>query len=510
MMFYDMITKLRDYEQVDNIDDVPFKMKNIIDSLPKEIIEIIESLGSGIFLDINSENSNSILDEIWKLTLDICEDYLEIDKIHSIGIEKKELLEDIKSHIIFTIFVSFKYRKTEMKFVEEFIREANQETTTKEMYDNAKESYYKSYDTKFETLKEDLYSNNINNRYSDFHYCINESIKVLITDNKMNKKDEYVIDFKDSKLLLSILDNWYSCPYNKNNSFGMLFNKLNEFGKALGERNKESNTTHANFCLKAYAIEKFFDLCFLHELSRVIINKYKEDENKEKTKKGKKKEKKDEARHAEVALALVELTSLLDTPMVFARHKYISMIYDKLLGFKEEQNIFIETSANTKANSERISSIKFYISYLNNFVFNLLQATYYYLFLLFETNNPLGNKGEIQADSIQNYFEEYIENNKSQYQYKDIIESLGNLDEHALPDELQINITRLVYDYTHNRLWINKEETIEEFIDRLKSATTIDFLNPKYNYINYYCKFPINTIYGDYIKPRIKMKSKFS
>lgn len=117
MQFYDMIHSKSKMDE----DKLPCELNELENSIPFEINEKLKNLNMNRLIDKTYDNRDLFLDEIWKKTLDICNDYINLDIFFKIGICKDELIEDIKIHTIFTMLISLRYRKKESESLNSFI-----------------------------------------------------------------------------------------------------------------------------------------------------------------------------------------------------------------------------------------------------------------------------------------------------------------------------------------------------------------------------------------------------
>ncbi len=484
MRFYDMLPQKEDYSSIlDNktyqdINFLPCEMDDIVATLPNEILEDLKTIKQDLFLGMCHDDMNLILNEIWKITIDKCKNHIQIDELIRIGINSDELLGDTKAHIIFTIFMSFKYRENIWKSFNRFISNAH-DMTSREFYHN-KGSGGGGYGKKFLNMISEIYEDKTNDskrniQTSEFYYCIDNTFKL----NEKGKKNGYLVNFKDEKLFLSILDNWKkACPYSKKNSQGISFEKLNQFGRELKEQTVELYTKHADYCLRAYAIERLFKLSFLYELSSHIRDSYKEN-------------------YSRAAGPLKELANITAFPMIFSSNRYIEKIHNAVFRTKHKDHGSIKAFLEAQTRLEGVIDVEAHIRYFSEYVFYLLQSVFYYLLLLYEEAKSSQNGERINASIIEQYLEQYIESNKEQYQYDNILHNIDRLDIYCIPEEVQVNITELVYNYENRISFIKKSKSISAYL--LDGSVNL-LLKDKYSFENYYNNFPNNVIYANYLK----------
>lgn len=473
MKFYEMLSK---YEE-DIIDD----------EVPASIEEKLNNLSASFFDDIDASKHN-VLEILWKKTISICDTYINTEWINNLGIDKKVLIEDIKEHSIFTFYLSIINKNstplTVKDSVNKYLLDYEQKKDyvyNKKLFPDHLLSWLESIDGGdcdinyiYNQLNSDFYLS----FYKDF---IDENQEFILTNDErtdiINKNSINEIIFNmlvplDGEIFYEVIKSWNDCPYNFENKYGMLLSKLFKFHDKLGDIIKKEDNS-LNMTIKAYTIERLFNISFLCNLTEYLTAT--KDINGEKT-----------LSHDESNLSgpLLVLHELLSIPMVFSRNKYIDSV------FKSYKN---------HASFDYNFKLRGNLFYLNSFLIPLLIKVYYYLIYSYFTYLSVKISPAHENNYIENSLKSYIEEKlKSCYNHDKL--SITNKERllKSTSEQFQINITQMFYTYEYDRYNLNKDEDIFNIMSTFNENIAEYIINPKYDFQSYFHNFPFNGIYGAY------------
>lgn len=248
--------------------DMPLNYdKEFFSEIPYDIVEVIKKLE---FLELKNNDDTKFLNYIWGRTKEICKKYINTDFIKELGMKDNELFEDIKYHSIFTIYLAIINQNLAAKNIRECVDKYYNKSNKRNV-----DSYYlyinlhKKWLQWIKSMAKLNYNDGI--IYSDFYYCFYQD---LLKNNKEDK-NEYDI-YIDAEIFYETIKHWNDCPYNSKHSFGMTFTQLNKFYEKLEEVvNKAGNTIDKT--VKAFTIERLFNISFVYKLSKYVQEKFKKD-----------------------------------------------------------------------------------------------------------------------------------------------------------------------------------------------------------------------------------------
>ncbi len=397
LLFYEMISKFG----LDALSEIP---DDIEEALGEN--KISELTGKDI------ENTTDSLDFMWKKTKEICKNYIHTKWIDDLNIDKDVLLDDIKTHSIFIIYLSIINQDLEEKDIEKCEEDYFHFIAGDKEADKLENSFRRKLEILLQDIANGVYGDGFTN--SDLHYYFCEGIEVKDYDN-------YIVHI-DSLIFSQIVSTWSKCPYNVDNSNGMTFKKLFKFYKDFEKLIVRSNNSLDKYT-RVFIIERLFNISFLFNLVRCldddIIKHNKEYERTDKY-------------NISSANKLLVLSELVSIPIVFSRNKYIQSI-----------NTLYESNIN---DLNWKSKFRCGIYYLNTYLIPLLIRLYYIILFYNFLKEDDGNI------CIKNLLEEYIKENSQKYNYKNFYE----VDENSLKklltaDSLQVNATEIIYSYKYHR-----------------------------------------------------------
>lgn len=421
---------------------------DILSELPEDIQFELEEKKISELIGKELDDSTLILNFMWERTKEICENYISAKWIDDLGIDKKVLLDDIKSYCIFSIYLSIINENTEGKTIEQCADKYYTDIDGSNEADIIKKKFRNSF---LKWLK--LFSNG---EYAD-GFINSDLYFYLLEGTQVNEYDEFLISI-DPLIFYQIIDTWNKCPYSSDNSNGMPFKKLYRFHRDLKKLINRSENLLDTYT-KTFTIERIFHISFLSNLVHYVNNKYCKDIDKYNKDAEKFKQKtKDiygeeysqmllkgyessEKYNIAAANRLLFLSEIVDIPMIFCRNKYIDMV-----NISYESNI---KDVNWK--------LKFRcgIYYLNSYLLPILIRLYYLIIFYRFSGKEDSNK------YISQLLKEYIEMNPEEYNYK----NLNNVDEILFKkgldlEALQVNATKIIYNYEfcRNKFKINEDD----------------------------------------------------
>jgi len=439
--------------------------------IPKDVQKKLNNI-------INQEkkdNSFSI-DDAWEITKNACVKYIETSWINGLGIDKNELLEDIKEYSIFTILYSYTQDDLKFKNTMQNIKEYCE--THKEGKDPDNE--YKNFNRKLNSCINEIF-NNMHIVTTDFYYCIESS---LLPQND-NCREKYLIGM-DFDIFYNIINNWKYCPYNRENLFGMEFKELYKFYENL-EYIINITDNCVEQAMRAFIVERLFNISFINELSVCIDNKINDNDIFDElysmgiTKvKGINPDKnsylnKYSSTMISKAYLVIILKELVSIPMVFSRNKYLKLII--------EQNKIV----NECVLNEMLVYLNYLIMLLSKVYFDALNI------LLKKTNIALDIKERIKEECVN-----YIERNIKKFDYKSLMIHDVYKFKYDGVKALEVNLTQIIYNYTYHNITLDNNQNIFEVIKDLEKERVGYYLSSRYNHQYYFLNFPFNSIYSTY------------
>lgn len=460
MIFYDTI--------VDNIYD-------IFDKLPSDIKDNIENY----MYELKNHNNN--LDDIWKFTKNICQRYTNINLIKDLGINLKVLLEDIKFHSIFTIYLSLKDDNLHGKSIEECVNCYYSNIDKSDDFNKIFNHFKNDFNETFDCPENDFRPWKSYNENYDFFKCLYKNIL-----NHEGNTDEISILIYPEIFYL-IIHNFKTSPYINENLNNMYFKRLHAFYEKMEVLIKNPKNI-LDKTINGYAIERMFKFSFINALGNYI-----RELNNEKLYKGKfsKQRVKDFTSGKVKDLCYVSaelgdlycpfdstyrlshryrsnldsvigiLANIASSPMVFSRNKYIKII-DKIIQDRiEEKYIDIK--------------IKLFFQYINCYIIPLMINVYNYLISYFSNYHRLNKK-----DLIENYVNENL-NEKYNYEEFIIVNKSISLGNKQMKEIFSNNVYKNIYslDYIYsltdqfkkskdifNDIKVLYEEKVKELINK--------------------------------------------
>lgn len=468
MQFYDMI-KGFDEENVDiNIEKIADNIfYEFINEMPLEIREIIKNIK---FQQIDNNYVFS-LDYIWSLCKNICKKYTDTEWIKNLETTEDTLFEDIKYHCILNIYLSIRnknIKKISMRkclYSYYGIEEHSINDDTEKVNND-----YPNFTKKFDRWVDEFSNFNYIDMETDFAYCFNESIFAKLNSQKTKK---LVITNLDPKIFYEVINNWNDCPYSNKNVKGLTFEELYKFYYHFEKYIKEPNSD-IDKIIRAYTIERLFNISFINHLSKYLKDVHKKIPSK---------------MEAETLLLLSEIVSI---PMVFSRNKYINLIHEKF----DYKNLL---SCQIKLKSS--------IYYLTSYLMPLLLRVYYCLIFLYSKNTNIGNR--CMCDLIEARLEKYINANREKYNYREaIIGDKHEFEKNIGNEPFQINITEIIYNYKYNRWAIDKNQDIFSIMKDFEEEVISQVSLSKYSRDIYWLNFPYNRIYSVYNDNKVNRKKE--
>ncbi|MCD2346861.1 hypothetical protein [Clostridium guangxiense] len=469
MKLYDMIS-IDDYEIESELPE------NIYDKLTNPILNRLKKL--------NVENK-IFLKEVWKISTEVCQEYINNKWIEYLGINTNDLLNDIRVHSILTIYLSIKNKDIEGKSLEE---------VADLYYDYNEEKKYPGY---FSSKFKDTFEEFTNNAISNDSFIGSDLYNCFLYKNK--GKEDYKV-YMDYKIFYEVIKNWDKCPFNRKNEFGMDFHELKVFYSVFEDYLKENddifmyekyNNNEVSKeeyngsetivrISKMFYIERFFNVSFLDRLTKFINSKYDND-----IKNG---EEESIARQKQ-AKRLLLLSEIASIPMIFSRNKYIDIFNAQYINTKVDFCISYDKFLNS-------------LYYLNLYLIPLMTRVYYYL--LFTYTVITQNKSH---NFIYNTLTNYINNNFEEYNYEEIASNvLDKFKDDEYSKALQINVTNKIYNFQYSRENIDLNfdifDTMKNMDSEMSLPSQVQNLWLKVN--KYVIDFPINNEYLMYLKSKIK------
>ncbi|WP_207649435.1 hypothetical protein [Clostridium kluyveri] len=230
---------------MDEIDKHKFKLKNI--------------------------NNNYFLDEIWKITIDICKKYIEAEWIKNLGIKKSLLTEDIKFHSILNIYLSIINKDLKGWSLDECADDYYTNICCSDKYSSKDlDDIIKNLKMKFPMWFQ--CNKNCSNNYSDFYRCFYEDIL------EKNRKKDTILIYIYPEIFYTVIDLWRTCPYNPKKLHKINLKQLSSFHEKLHIIITKTNNEFDKI-IKSYIIERLFNISYIHTLYEYMIKLYKQEVN---------------------------------------------------------------------------------------------------------------------------------------------------------------------------------------------------------------------------------------
>lgn len=456
--------------------------ENAFKKLPEDIRKNIRKFQSDICKNNRVISKAKALNSIWNIVEDICEDYIKIDWFSNLGIDKKELKEDIKNHAIFMIFLALENRNEKVKSINEnlkpYLEEKRSRKKSKDKFKNDLEKWLKNEKGNY------MYREWLDFKIKEFECEDNDE-----NDKCKDIGEKYVDSSFD--IFYKTFSEWKNCIFNERHYYGIEFNKLVKFYNLLIDNRDGFNI---NQIKENFMVERYFSGNFICDIYNYLIGEYFKaikSVDIERNAHALEIHKLDNIQVNE-AEKLFYLVQLANTPLVFARSKYIDNIckkYDIESNYKEGElyNISKYISKSCKFEGE--------LFYLNRYLIPIMIKTYYSLLWLYM------NRG-IELEPI-------IETRKTLIMYINENSKIYNINKidkwkyrnNYIAKAMQVNLTHTFFRYCgEQKVIYNYEDVLKIMKDKEKDLKRKSEPNTFQQgiYDRHFYQYPFNQIFNEY------------